>query len=105
MLIVLTGLPGTGKSTVAAALAREIGASVLSTDKIRAERPKKIGFSRAAKGGVYETMFGRAEALLREGRRVILDGTFYLERLRRAGAAMGRRAGAPVFLLEVISPV
>jgi pantothenate kinase type III len=37
MLIILAGLPGAGKSTVAAALGRELGAMVLSTDRIRAE--------------------------------------------------------------------
>lgn len=105
MLIILTGLPGTGKSTVAAALARELGATVLSTDKIRAESPRKPGFSPAEKGGVYERMLARAERGLGAGRPVILDGTFYLQRLRDAAAAAGRKAGAPVFVIEVISPV
>ncbi|MGB8959926.1 MAG: AAA family ATPase [Candidatus Aminicenantales bacterium] len=105
MLIILTGLPGTGKSTVAGALARELGAAVLSTDKIRAEKRGRPGFSRAEKGGVYERLFARAERGLRDGRSLVLDGTFYLRRLREAGAAVGRRAGVPVFVVEVISPV
>jgi aminoglycoside phosphotransferase family enzyme/predicted kinase len=105
MLIILTGLPGTGKSTVAAALAREIGAGVLSTDKIRAERRGMAGFSATEKGGVYERMFARAERSLRDGRSLVLDGTFYLRRLREAGAAVGRLAGVPVFVVEVVSPV
>lgn len=100
----MTGLPGTGKSTVAAALARETGARVLSTDRIRAASGRP-GFSRSAKGGVYERMFALAGRTLESGRSVILDGTFYLERLRRAGAAAGRRAGASVFVVEVVSPV
>ncbi len=105
MLIILTGLPGTGKSTVAGALARELGAAVLSTDKIRAEKRGTPGFSRAEKGGVYERLFTRAERGLRDGRSLILDGTFYLRRLREAGAAVGRRAGVPVFIVEVVSSV
>jgi len=105
MLIILTGLPGTGKSTVAAALARELGAVVLSTDRIRAERRGEPGFSPAEKGGVYERMFARAERGLQGGRSLILDGTFYLRRLREAGAEAGRRAGVTVFVIEVISPV
>src|SRR5512139_3909349 len=104
MLIILAGLPGTGKSTVAAALGRELGATVLSTDRIRAERAASPSFSSAAKGGVYERMFVRAERALRAGRSVVLDATFYLRRLRQAGAAVGRRARVPVFLVEVVLP-
>ena len=105
MLVLMTGLPGTGKSTVAAALARELGAALLSTDRIRAERSGPQAFSDADKGGVYERMLARAARGLSAGRRVILDGTFYLERLRRAGAAVGRRARVPVFVVEVVAPV
>jgi len=105
MLIILTGLPGTGKSTVAAALARELGADILSTDKIRAGVRGKPGFSRSEKGGVYGKMFARAKRALEAGRSVVLDGTFYLESLRKAGAEAGRRAGASVFVVEVTSPI
>jgi aminoglycoside phosphotransferase family enzyme/predicted kinase len=105
VLILMTGLPGTGKSTVARSLARELGASVLSTDRIRAERPGRPRFSDRAKGGVYERMFDRAARRLEAGERVVLDGTFYLERLRHEGAAVGRKMGLPVFLVEVVAPV
>ena len=104
MLIILTGLPGTGKSTVAAALAREVGAAVLSSDLMRAERSGRPRFSGPAKAGVYERMFKRARLALRAGRSVVLDATFYLERLRRSGARLGRAAGVPVFIIEVIAP-
>ena len=105
MLIILTGLPGTGKSTVAAALGRELGARVLSTDRIRAEKPARRPFAPAEKGGVYARMFERAARRLAAGERVILDGTFYLERLRRAGAAAGLAAKVPVFVVEAVTPV
>lgn len=101
MLIILAGLPGTGKSTVATALGRELAATALSTDRIRAERPGSPAYSPAAKGGVYERMFARAERILGSGQSVILDATFYLRRLRQAGAAVGRRARVPVFVVEV----
>ena len=38
MIIVITGLPGTGKTTIAKALAKEIDAIVFSTDKIRKKK-------------------------------------------------------------------
>ncbi|OGD12964.1 MAG: hypothetical protein A2W20_03950 [Candidatus Aminicenantes bacterium RBG_16_66_30] len=104
MMIIMTGLPGTGKSTVAAALARELGAEVLSTDRIRREAPRPPGFSRAEKGGVYERMFIRAERRLRAGRSVVLDATFYRERLRASALSVGRRAGTCAFVVEVVCP-
>jgi aminoglycoside phosphotransferase family enzyme/predicted kinase len=104
MMIVMTGLPGTGKSTVAAALARDLGADVLSTDRIRREAARPPGFSPADKGGVYERMFARAERRLRAGRSIVLDATFYRERLRASALSVGRKAGTCVFLVEVVCP-
>ncbi|HSA95787.1 MAG TPA: AAA family ATPase, partial [Acidobacteriota bacterium] len=87
-----------------AALAREIGAGVLSTDRIRQEGRRRPGFSKSEKGGVYERMFERADQGLRAGRNVILDATFYLASLRAQARAVARRAGACAFVVEVVSP-
>jgi aminoglycoside phosphotransferase family enzyme/predicted kinase len=92
-LLVVGGPSGTGKSTLAAALAEHCGAAVLRTDLIRREWFSVLDTPRAdatrslattdeplytpqARQEVYAVLFRRAAAWLAQGASVILDGTF-----------------------------
>ncbi len=87
-LTLVGGNPGTGKSTVARALAERAGAQVISTDDVRRELRDSgvIGGDRGVLDGglyspdnvamVYDVVLRRARLLLGEGRSVILDGTW-----------------------------
>jgi predicted kinase len=93
-LALIGGNPGTGKSTLARALAESSGAQVISTDDVRRE----LQASGAISGGtgvldaglyapgnvaiVYEVVLRRAQVLLSEGQSVILDGTWRDPQLR-----------------------
>jgi aminoglycoside phosphotransferase family enzyme/predicted kinase len=93
-LALIGGNPGTGKSTLAQALAESSGAQVISTDNVRRE----LLASGAISGGtgvldaglyapnnvaiVYEVALRRAQVLLSEGQSVILDGTWRDPQLR-----------------------
>jgi len=93
-LALIGGNPGTGKSTLAHALAESTGAQVISTDEVRRE----LLASGAINGGigvldeglyspdniaiVYEAALRRAQVLLSEGQSVILDGTWRDPQLR-----------------------
>jgi hypothetical protein len=83
MLVLITGLPGTGKSTVANRLAKRINARVLRTDEIRKRLFAKPKYTEEEKEIVYKTLFLIAENLLRARRNVVIDGTFYKRSLRR----------------------
>jgi predicted kinase len=76
LLIAMAGLPGTGKSTLAAALAEALPAVVLDKDKLRAGLipPEKIEYSRAQDDYVFELLLKAAEYNLNRSRHVILDG-------------------------------
>src|SRR4051812_42672059 len=78
MLVMLAGLPGTGKSTLAHALAERTGAFVLDKDQIRAALfPKElIEYSRDQDDFVLRVMLKVAGWTLRKlpERAVILDG-------------------------------
>jgi adenylylsulfate kinase len=82
MLIAMAGLPGTGKSTLATALAKALGGVVLSKDVVRAALfPLPIlDYSTAQDDLVMEAIFKAAAYALRAApqRVVILDGRTFL---------------------------
>jgi predicted kinase len=82
MLIAMAGLPGTGKSTLAAALAEALPAVVLDKDKLRAGLipPEKVEYSRAQDDYVFELLLKAAEYNLNRGWHVILDGRTFTRR-------------------------
>ena len=78
MIILMAGLPGTGTSTVARALAKETAGCVLSKDEIRAAlfAPDDIEYSTAQDDFCMEIMLQAASFLLQKdsNRKVFLDG-------------------------------
>jgi len=82
MLVLVIGLPGSGKSTVARIIAKEIRAKILRTDEIRKALIREPKYNEMEKEMIYDAMFLAAEQLLKEGESVILDATFYKEELR-----------------------
>ena len=73
----MAGLPGTGKSTVARAVAQRIGAIVLDKDIIRAAMfPAIIDYTTEQDDVVMEAMLNAAQYLLRHhpAKSIILDG-------------------------------
>ena len=82
MLVLMTGLPGTGKSTVAAAVARALPAALLSADPIERaliQSGIEVDDGKAA----YEVMKGLARQHLATGLSVVIDGVNPFEWLRR----------------------
>lgn len=77
-LIVMAGLPGTGKSTLAQALAARLPALVLDKDIIRARlfAPGRIEYSREQDDLCMEVIYLITEHVLRADRaqRIIIDG-------------------------------
>jgi aminoglycoside phosphotransferase family enzyme/predicted kinase len=99
-LVVIGGLPGTGKSSLANALGEELRWPVLRTDEVRTElagielpehRDETYGeglYAPAAVDAVYVELFRRARTMLERGSSVILDGSFSRQRWRSAAAAL-----------------
>lgn len=82
-LIVFCGLPGTGKSTLAARLGGRLAAPVLDKDRVRASLfgPDEIEYSRQQDDFCMEVVYGRALKLARSGAAAaILDGRTYSRR-------------------------
>lgn len=88
-LVLVGGLPGTGKSTAARALGDATGAVVLRTDEIRHDLPD-LGSDRylpAQTWAVYERMLVEARDLLANGETVVLDAS-WADADRRAAARL-----------------
>ena len=98
-LVILGGLPGTGKSTVGRELARRLGAVVVRIDSI--ERPmREAGWD---VGGVgYAAAQAVAEENLRIGNTVIADCVNPWPLTRAAWRAVADRAGARALEVEFV---
>jgi len=135
MLIIVCGLPGTGKSTLARHLSSDMRGEILRTDLIRRELFKDASLEEVLKSNdpmrydlerifdrqesipeeyqqkiwkqkemVYDELLRRVETLLKKGKNVILDGTFYKRKLREKIYSIARKAGVPVYLVECQCP-
>jgi aminoglycoside phosphotransferase family enzyme/predicted kinase len=103
-LVLVGGAVGTGKTTVASALAEALGGVVVSSDRVRkhrlglaeGERAPASAYASDAKARVYEALLERADAVTASGRVAILDATFgaRAERLRVHAWASARRLPA-----------
>lgn len=85
LVLAVGGVAGTGKTTLARALAETFAAELLRTDVIRQElfagghratSDSGDKYGAAARRAVYEDMFRRGAALLADRISVVLDGTF-----------------------------
>ncbi len=82
-MIIVCGLPGVVKTTLARQLAPFIKAVVLSTDKIRQELFPKPVYSRRERRLVYDVLLMIAKYLHGANVNCILDGTFSQEKSRQ----------------------
>ncbi|MFC3961558.1 bifunctional aminoglycoside phosphotransferase/ATP-binding protein [Nocardia jiangsuensis] len=115
-LILVGGLPGTGKSTLAASLARETGAAVFSSDHTRA-RLRAAGaitgaagsygagaYSPAAKEAVYTALLAAARERLERGEPVILDAAWTDRNQRERAAALAAATHSDLVTLRCTCP-
>jgi predicted kinase len=107
MIVIMAGLPGTGKSTLARALAQRLSGAVLDKDAIRAVlfQPAHVEYSLAQDDFCQEIMLQTAAYLLAKdvGLQVLLDGRTFSRRYQRERVIeFCRQAGATWATLECV---
>ena len=115
-LLLIGGLMGTGKSTLAGKLHEELGWTLISSDTTRKQlarqevgSPQQEGFgeglySPAWTARVYQAMLDQATTLLASGCSVILDATFSQRAHRHAAASEAGVHGANLVFIECQAP-
>src|SRR5688572_5992084 len=102
MLIVFAGLPGTGKTTVAIELARQIGAVYLRIDSIeQAIRESGVRQGSLDDAG-YRVAYAVALDNLRLGRTVVADSVNPLPLTRDAWHSVAEEAQVPAVDIELV---
>jgi predicted kinase len=99
MLIVFSGLPGVGKTTIARELARTVGAMHLRVDSIE-QALRRAGYRVEHEG--YDVAYAVAQDNLRAGRAVIADCVNPWLLTRGAWRSVADRAGVPVLDVEIV---
>lgn len=111
-LVLVGGLPGTGKSTLARALGDALGATVLRSDEVRKElaglptdhhAPAPVGqgiYRPEATAATYGELLARAEVALGMGEIVVADASWADEGWRRRAREVAERARADVVELR-----
>ena len=102
MLIILGGLPGTGKTTIARALATRLGAFHLRIDTIEQALRSAGALSDDIGPLGYVVAYRVAEDNLRLGATVIADSVNPIRITRDAWRATAERAGTPLVEVEVV---
>jgi aminoglycoside phosphotransferase family enzyme/predicted kinase len=108
-VIAVAGLSGTGKTSLARAIAGELGLRVVSADSVRKsifEMGKQTyaygegPYSKEANRLTYTKLVEAGRALLSEGRGVVLDATFRRDADRAMARDMASAAGASWRIIE-----
>lgn len=82
MVVIVFGLPGSGKSYFATRLAKKLNADYVNTDIVRKSLTAKPGYSDEEKQLVYKKILDAVYEHARSRKALVIDGTFYSNDIR-----------------------
>lgn len=98
MVIIVLGLPGSGKSYFAERLAKQLDAEYLNSDRLRKELFSKRTYSEKEKAKVYAMMLEKMEEAIGQKKNLVLDATFHKKKTMQPFLTKGN---AKISIIEV----
>jgi predicted kinase len=103
MLVVMAGLPGTGKSTIAEVVGNRLGAPVVSVDPIEsAILSAGIGADQPTGLAAYLVAETLAESVLASGRAIVVDAVNAVAPAREQWVRLAERQDVPLRFVEIV---
>ena len=100
-IIIIFGLPGTGKTTFARLLAHKLQLRHFNTDMIRTAIGRRQQYSDNSKSMIYDEILLLTRKELSNGKSVIVDGTFYRESLRQKFKVLANEMESSIKWIEI----
>jgi len=117
LCIIVRGLSGSGKSTIATSLSELLGLEIIQSDRVRGTLGKEWGppvqagldygsgrYSAAQRRDVYQRMFDLASAHMADGLSVVLDACFLRQGLQRHVHKLAQSIGVPLVIVNCHCP-
>lgn len=103
MIIIVFGLPGSGKSYFASKLAEQLNAEYTSSDVIRKQLIEKRNYSEKEKFFVYKEMTLLMTRGIKQRKNMVIDATFFKEELRNNFEEVAKKLDEDIIFIEVIA--
>jgi predicted kinase len=104
VLVMVSGLPGTGKSFFSRKLAERLACTILESDEIRKKLFPSPTYSPAENAMVFAVINRQMDELLQKGASVILDATNLKEKHRKSVYDVAEKNGAKLIIVQVDAP-
>jgi len=104
MVIIVFGLPGSGKSYFASRLAIKLNALYVNSDELRIKLFSKRSYTDAEKMLVYDSMLAAMSDAIPLKKSIVLDATFYKESLRNKFEQTADEFKEKIIYIEVTAP-
>jgi predicted kinase len=101
MIVLVYGLPGTGKTFFARHFAQETGAVHLNTDLVREKLDVKGQYDDKTKQQVYNELFKQVMRELNAKKDVIVDGTFHKKIRREQIKKIAGETNNRIYFIEI----
>lgn len=104
MIVIVFGLPGSGKSYFASRLAHRLGALYINSDEVRLNMLRERTYSPEEKMLVYDAMLNNMTEAISSKKNIVLDATFYKESIRNKFNSAALGYGQRVIYIEITAP-